>query len=195
MYFVAFHINSTERTRRTEVFASTTTDATFGIHYRNLQRLLVVRILRNHLDSTSRTMAGTVAALLTIAVHDTVFSHPYGVTNLDSSLFFLGNWLDSTSRTYFRTLSTFRTTISTFVRCFRMHEVVQTSRRTENLVWTSRDSQLASRTMLSQVLCTEGSRRSDRSFTLRNMLVFNGSETTVHFQLLSLGYTSTRDNH
>ena len=137
MYFVAFHINSTERTRRTEVFASTTTDATFGIHYRNLQRLLVVRILRNHLDSTSRTMAGTVATLLTIAIHNTIFGYQYSMTNLNSGLLFICNRLDSNCRTYFRTLGTFRTAITTFIRCFRLHESRQAARRAKHLVRTS----------------------------------------------------------
>ena len=155
MNFVTFYIDSAERTRRTKVFASTATDTTFGIDYRYLQGLRIVGILRNHLDSTSRTVTGTVAALLTIAIHDTVFCHPYCMTYLDSGLFFLCNRLDSTCRTYFRTLGTFRTTITTFVGCFRLHEVIQTTRRTEYLVRTCRDTQLASSTMLSQVLCTE----------------------------------------
>ena len=123
MHFVSFHINGTERTRRTKVFACTTTDTTFGVDDRNLQRFRIVGILRNHLDSTCRTMAGTITTLLTISVHDTVFWYPYGMTDLDSALFFLADRLDSTSRTYKRTLVTFRSAITALVRCFRLHEV------------------------------------------------------------------------
>jgi hypothetical protein len=46
-------------------------------------------------------MAGTITALLAICVHDTILGNPYGMTNLDSCLFFLGNRLDSSSWTDF----------------------------------------------------------------------------------------------
>ena len=45
--------------------------------------------------------------------------------------------------------------------------------------------------MLSQVLGTQRARRCQLCFTIRNLLVFDGSETTIHFQLLGLGYTGT----
>ena len=68
MVFMTFHIDGTERTSGTKVFARTTTDASFGIHNRNLQRFRVIGILSHHLDGTSRTMALTITTTFIVSV-------------------------------------------------------------------------------------------------------------------------------
>ena len=190
MYFVAFYADGTERTRRTYVLASTTTDATFGIYCRNLQRLRIISILWYHLDSTGRTVFGTVTALYIVGIDDTGATMPLGMTNLCRRLGFLGDRLDGAGRTNFGTLGTFRTAIATFVRHFGLHELHQIARRTEYLVRTYLYAQLAGSTVLGHVLGTERTERSDRGLAVWHFLVFDGSETTVHLLLYFLSHGS-----
>ena len=83
MSFVSFHINGTEGTGRTEVFASTATDTAFRVDGWELERVGIVGIRRHHGDGLRGAMAGAVVTCHLIPVHDAVLFDPYGVAYLD----------------------------------------------------------------------------------------------------------------
>ena len=78
------HVDSTERTRRTKILTSSAADTLLYVHYRNLWRIRLFRIGRHHLNSSSRTMASTVATLHTIGQWHTILLYPYSVADLNS---------------------------------------------------------------------------------------------------------------
>ena len=136
MYFVSFDVDGRERTRRTNIFAGSTADTSGIVDGRNHWRFLVVLIEWNHLDSTRRTMAGTVAALHLVCQYHAVFLDPYSMTYLDRCLLVLVDRLDSSCRTNLRAAITLRAAIAMLVRHCRLHQMHKIAARTENLVWT-----------------------------------------------------------
>ena len=129
MPFMAFHIDSRQRARRTKVLASAATDASFDIDSRYLQGFRIGRVGCHHLDRIRRTMAGTVAALDTVGDRHTVSLHPYGVADLDRRLILFRNRQDRTRRTYLGTFRTFGTAIAALVRHLRLHQGHQAAGR------------------------------------------------------------------
>ena len=155
MVFVTFYIDSAERTCRTQVFASTATDTAFRIDNRDHYGLVlfaVTAVERNHLYSSDRTMSSTIPAIYSVGKRDAVLFHPYGVAYLYARFFGNGDGAYGSWRAYLRTLGTFGTAISAFVRHFGLHESHQT-RWPQDLIRTSRYAQLACRTMLGYVRC------------------------------------------
>ena len=114
MHFVTFHIDGRKRTYRAEVFARTATDATLGVHHHVLVLVRTIFVYYN-LNSASRTSIHTLATIHALAMHNTILLNPYGMTDLNRTLFFFCNGLDGSSRTDFRASGTFRTTITSFV--------------------------------------------------------------------------------
>ena len=123
MHFVTFDIDGAERTRRTEVFASSATDAAFGVDNGYLERTGVGSILRNHLDGACRAMAFAIAAGHAVGIHHAVLFNPYGMAHLDGRLFGTVDGADGTGRTHFGALRTFGTAIAAFVGGFGLHQV------------------------------------------------------------------------
>ena len=79
---VAFHIDSREWARRTNVFAVSASDAFLGIY----GGYLMFGISRfYHDDSAGRAMPLAIAATDPITQYHAVFFDPHGMTNLDSS--------------------------------------------------------------------------------------------------------------
>ena len=90
MGFVSLDVNGTERTCRTQVFASTATDTAFRIDDRDHYGLVlfavfatssmsVTAVERNHLYSSDRTMSSTIPAIYSIGKRDAVLFHPHGM--------------------------------------------------------------------------------------------------------------------
>ena len=61
MNFVTFHINGAKRTRRAQILTRATPYATLRIDRRDVLRMVVVRIERNHLYRPCRTMPCAVS--------------------------------------------------------------------------------------------------------------------------------------
>ena len=82
MHFVSLYIDSAMRTSRTQIFTGTATDTASLVDSGNVGRFVILRVARYHLDSTCRTVAGTIAAFYTIGQYYAVFLDPYGMANL-----------------------------------------------------------------------------------------------------------------
>ena len=115
MYFVSFYMNCGQRPCRAKVFACSASDAPFLIHYRNPERLRVVRILPYHADGSGRTVSCAIAAADFVCVHDAVVKAYDSVSYLDRRLLLNAYRPDRTCRTYVRTFRTFRTAVASFV--------------------------------------------------------------------------------
>ena len=78
MYFVALYMDGAERLCRTEVLASSATDASAHIYSRELEPVLIAFVDRHHDDGSRRTVAGAVAAFHSIRKDDAVLLRPAG---------------------------------------------------------------------------------------------------------------------
>ena len=94
---LAFHIDSREWTRWTDVFAVSASDAFLGVDSRHFMRS-ISRFY--HDDSAGRAVTPAVAAADAIAQHDAVVFDPHGMTNLDSSFVSRLVEMDSASGTH-----------------------------------------------------------------------------------------------
>ena len=112
---VSFHVNGTEWTCRTKILASPATDTTFHIHNRNLQRIRIISIGRNHRNRSRRAMPGAVATRYLIPKWHAILLYPHGMTNLRGRLIRRGKFQDCSRRTYLRTFRTFRSAIPSLV--------------------------------------------------------------------------------
>ena len=82
MYFMSFHVDSREGTRRANIFAGTATDAGGLVDHRDGGRFLVILIEQHHFDGSRRTMTGTVTALYPIGDSYAVLFNPNRMSNL-----------------------------------------------------------------------------------------------------------------
>ena len=115
MSFVSFHINGTEGTGRTEVFASPATDTAFRVDGWELERVGVLGVRRYHGDGTCGTMARTVTAFHLVGLYHTVALDPYGVSYLDGRFVGYGDGFDGSRGADFRTFGTLGATVASFV--------------------------------------------------------------------------------
>ena len=129
MHFVPFDVDGAEGTRGTQILAGSTAYATTLVDGRDVGRLFVVGVARNHIDGTRRTVARTVAALHTIADSHTVLFDEYGVTNLGGCFQLMCQGLDGASGANLRTSVTLRTAVAALVRHRWHHQVQQVVRR------------------------------------------------------------------
>ena len=148
-----FHIDCAERACRTQILTCAAADAAFGIDNGYFGGLRISGARSHHLYGADRAVAGAVAALYLIGDANAILLYPYGMTYLDGRFVGFRYRPDSTCRTNFRTLGTFGTAISAFVRHFGLHESHQITRWPQDLIRTSRYAQLACRTMLDYVRC------------------------------------------
>ena len=82
MHLMAFDKDGWERTGRTQILTSATTDTPALVDSGNEGRLVVFLIQLHHLYRTYRTMAGTVATLHAISNRYAVLLDPNSMTNL-----------------------------------------------------------------------------------------------------------------
>ena len=87
MGLVSLYVNGTERACRTKIFTGSATDATLFIHDREPRRIRDSGHGRHHLNSTRRTMAGTVSAFHSVCIHYTILIYEHGMTNLYGRFF------------------------------------------------------------------------------------------------------------
>ena len=83
MSLMSLHIDSTERACRTKILTGTTTDTTLYIDNRNLWRIRIIYLRRNHLYRCYRAMTGAITAIYSIGQRYTILPDPYGMTDLD----------------------------------------------------------------------------------------------------------------
>ena len=102
---MSFHIDGTEGTGRTEVFASTATDTAFRVDGRKLERVGVLGVRRYHGDGTCGTMARTVTAFHLVGLY----------SYLDGRFVGYGDGFDGSRGADFRTLGTLGATVASFV--------------------------------------------------------------------------------
>lgn len=186
MPFMSFNVDGTERSCRTKILASSTTDATLSIHHGDSRRILHIRIGRDHLYGSCRTMPGAVAAIHPVCQRDAVLLYPHGMTDLDGRFVCCRDFQDSTSRTDFRTLRAFRAAITSFVGSLRLHQCFQFHRGTEHTVRTDRYAKLAGGTVMRHIVQALCSGRNNRGCTVGNFLVGNDCQPAVHFLFLRL---------
>ena len=76
-------VNGAERACRTKILTGTTTNTTLYIDNRNLWRIRIIYLRRNHFYRRYRAMTGTIAAIYSISQRHTILPDPYGMTDLD----------------------------------------------------------------------------------------------------------------
>ena len=131
-------------------------------------------------------MARTVATLAFIGERHAVFLNPNGVTGLNGGLFSPCDGTDGACGTHFGAFHTFGAAKSALERRCGLHEGGQIGRRAQHIVGTSRYAELASRTMLRHVGCTERARRCHRRLAHGSHFLFHYGQSAVHlFPLLS----------
>ena len=168
MHLVSLHIDSAEGTGRTKVLAGTATDTLLLIHNGNQQQALTRNLLivgiqpassvlmhtslqGNHLDSSGRTMAGTVATGYAVGNRNTVVFQPYGMTHLRSCALFYGNGLNSTRRTDVAATGTFGSAVTALEAHLGLHKAVQAVAGTQHIVGAAVDTQLTRGAVFRQV--------------------------------------------
>ena len=156
---MSFYINGREWTGRTNIFACTTTNACVFVDSGDARTWLVIGIRKYHLDGAGWTVTSTVATTYTIGKRYAIFLDPYGMSNLNTSLFFLVDRTNSTSRTYSGTTGALRTTMASLITHYWLHQMYQISWRTKHFIGTFRNAQLTTGTAQSHVLCRKRTRR------------------------------------
>ena len=152
MYFVTFDVDGREGTRRTDVLTGSAANAGSLVDSRNHGRFLIILVKGHHLDGTSGTVTGTVAALHLIGNGHTILLDPYGMTYLDRGFLVLVDFHYSTCRTDFRAARTLRTAVPQFIRHDRQHQVHQVAAGTEHLIGTFRHAELTTCTVLGEMV-------------------------------------------
>ena len=186
VHFVTFDIDGAERTRRTEVFASSATDAAFGVDNGYLERTRVGSILRNHLNGACRAMAFAIAAGHAVSIHHAVLFNPYGMAHLGRGFLFTGDGLYGACWAHLRAACTLGTAIATLIGELGLHEAVETGGRTKHAIGAGRHTQLTGRAVLSKVLGGECTGRQDGGLTLGNLLVQYLGQSAIDLLLLGL---------
>ena len=131
---VAFHIDSREWTRRTNVFAVSASDAFLSIY----GGYLMFGISRfYHDDSAGRAVALAVAATDAIAQHHAVVFDPHGMTNLNSGFVSRLVEMDSACGTHIGASMAGGRAVTEVERHLGLHEGGGAHRRTEHVLRTS----------------------------------------------------------
>ena len=131
---VAFHIDSREWARRTNVFAVSASDAFLSIY----GGYLMFGISRfYHDDSAGRAVALAVAATDAIAQHHAVVFDPHGMTNLNSGFVSRLVEMDSASGTHISAGMAGGRAVTEVERHLGLHEGGGAHRRTEHVLRTS----------------------------------------------------------
>ena len=80
---MTLYVDCCKRSCRAEVLTCTASDASFLVHYRYSERLVIVRILSYHTDCTGRAMTCAVAAAYFVCVDYTAAEIYYSMSDLD----------------------------------------------------------------------------------------------------------------
>ena len=200
---MSLHIDSAEGTGRTKVLAGTATDTLLLIHNGNQQQALTRNLLivgiqpassvlmhtslqGNHLDSSGRTMAGTVATGYAVGNRNTVVFQPYGMTHLRSCALFYGNGLNSTRRTDVAATGTFGSAVTALEAHLGLHKAIQTVAGTQHIVRAAVDTQLTGGAVFRQIPYRFRTRRGNQLFSLGLLLILNLGQSAIGGLLLGL---------
>ena len=119
------NMNSTIRSRRTEILACSATDALSFIYSRdpgrNTQRVRILRVETDHADSPDRAVARTVAAAAPIPFDDAETAVHGSGTDMHGRLLLRGKRKYRSGRADLRAFRTFRTAIAVLVSHLRLH--------------------------------------------------------------------------
>ena len=94
---------------------------------------------------------GTESTGFAVFDGDAEVARPNGMSHLNGCTFLNGNGLYGRSWTDLRTAITFGTAVATFIAYLWLHEAVQVTAGTQNIVRTGIDTELAGRTMGAEV--------------------------------------------
>lgn len=188
MHFVSLNIYGRERSCRTQILARSATYAARCVYGRNLWRCVILRIRVDHRYGSYRTMACTVATLLTIGDGHTVFLYPYGMAYLYARLVLAFYWLDCSCRTHFATTVALRSAIATFVRHGGLHQFHHVGRWAQHVIRAFGYTELAGCAMAYHVLCRERSWRREWSLAFGSLFAFNLSQSAIYLFLLLCYY-------
>ena len=134
MRLVAFHIDSREWARRTNVFAVSASDAFLGIY----GGYLMFGISRfYHDDGSSGAMALAVAATDPITQYHAVFFDPHGMTNLNSRFICRLVEPNSASGTHIGAGVASGRAVTELERHLWLHKGSGIHGRAEHMLWTS----------------------------------------------------------
>ena len=131
---VAFHIDSREWTRWTDVFAVSASDAFLGVDGRHFMRS-ISRFY--HDDSAGRAVTLAVAATDAIAQHHAVVFDPHGMTNLNSGFVSRLVEMDSARGTHIGASMAGGRAVTEVERHLGLHKGGSAHRRTEHVLRTS----------------------------------------------------------
>ena len=131
---VAFHIDSREWPRWTDVFAVSASDAFLGIY----GGYLMFGISRfYHDDSAGRAVALAVAATDAVAQHHAVVFDPHGMTNLNSGFVSRLVEMDSACGTHIGASMAGGRAVTEVERHLWLHKGSGIHGRAEHMLWTS----------------------------------------------------------
>lgn len=181
MLIETFYIDGRERTRRADIFAMATTDASFGI---DMDTVL------QHGDGTSGTMASTVAARDMVGQHDAVVCNPIRLTTTDSRLLLLSDASDGVRRADIGTTGAGSEAITLIEVHLGLHEASDIRRRTQDALWACADAELATRTELLHVAQTDGTGRQNGYCAVGHFLILQHGQSTVGGFVLRLHSSS-----
>lgn len=115
------NMNSTIRSRRTEILARSAADATALVNGRNTQRVRILRVETDHADSPDRAVARTVAAADPIPFDDAETAVHGSGTDMHGRLLLRGKRKYRSGRADLRAFRTFGTAIAVLVSHLRLH--------------------------------------------------------------------------
>lgn len=141
VHHIAFHIDGTEWSCRTEVFALTAADTFLGVHYGYADRSSVDGLF-DHLNGPSGTFVGAQSATITIADGYAVLFHPDGMTDMDGCFVFGCEGMDGTGGAHLAATGAFGSAIATLEGHDGLHQMHGVNARTQHIVGASTDAQL-----------------------------------------------------
>ena len=150
MHFVPFHRNRAKRSGRAEVLAGTAADAFVFVHGRHLH-LAVWAFVVYHLDGSRGAVTRTVATRYTIGQYHAILLDPHSMSDMDVGLCLACDGFDGTGWADLAATCAFGAAVAALKRHDGLHEVLEVSRRPQNVVRATRNTELASRAMLLHV--------------------------------------------
>ena len=129
-------------------------------------------------------MARTVVAADAVGIDHAILRNPHRMADLDRRFPGEVGQADGARGAHLGALRALRTAVSALERHFGLHEGHQLARRTQHLIGTHRNTQLASRAMGVEVPQALRSGRNDGRGTVRNLLVDDHRQPAVDLLLL-----------
>ena len=176
----AIHGDSAHRTCRTKVFTGTAPYADLFADHRDTDAGLRSFY---HADGPYRAVAGAVSALGAVFSYTKAAVYGSG-TDMIRGFLFWSNLDDGPAGADIRAGSAFRAAVAIFVPHFRLHQVIQPGRRTENGIRADLDTELTGGAATVEILNAGGTRRSDGSFALQALFRQDFGESAIHLLIL-----------